>query len=482
MRIVLSINILAVFAATVLAVPSSRSPSNTTLSMPTSSSSSNLSSPSNPGGHQSGGPEYVVLFNSSHPIPPQVEEVLSRLGLSSNHSDVRYTFNNSAFRGFAANMNAHCINALNNMTDVSVVEKSIHIASRSTTTRSNSPWGLQRISSQSQVSGNAGSMSFTYTYDDAKLGSGVDIYVVDTGINTEHAAFGGRARMGFSFEQDASDQDGHGTHVSGTAASAVFGVASQANLIGVKVLGADGTGLSSDTIAGMDWVVQQHDARQNEQGFIGSVMSMSWGLSAVTPSVNQAISAAVKAGIHVSVAAGNDGKDACNYSPSSAGGSGPAVTVGSIGTSDDVSSFSNTGSCVDVYAPGEDVLSTWIGGDNVVNTLSGTSMATPHVTGVMAYLMASNATLAANPAALKQYLTASSMGGSVKGDAASGGKIILNNGVIRSGLSDILGTASTPALSRRSAMPYHAIPHIKSHISMARRSSRSHARKIMIAS
>ncbi|KAI9694582.1 MAG: hypothetical protein M1822_000198 [Bathelium mastoideum] len=470
MRILSLSTFIAVWAAAALAAPSNRSLSNSTTSRPTSAVGPTASSTPASLGHQSGGLEYVVLFNSSTPEPPQVEEVLSRLGLSSNHSDVRYTFNNSAFRGFAANMNPHCINALSNMTDVSIVEEAVHVTSRSEISRSDSPWGLQRISSQSAVSGNPGTMSFTYSYNDPKLGSGVDIYVVDTGINTEHAAFGGRARMGFSFEQDPSDQDGHGTHVSGTAASAVFGVASQANLIGVKVLGANGTGLSSDTIAGMDWVIQQHDANQNDQGFVGSIMSMSWGLSGVTPSVNQAVAAAVQAGIHVSVAAGNDGKDACNYSPSSAGGSGPAITVGSIGMSDDVSSFSNTGSCVDVFAPGEDILSTWIGGDNVVNILSGTSMATPHVTGVMAYLMASNSTLAASPAALKQYLTSSSMGGAVKGDDANGGKLILNNGVTGAGLSDILGTTSVPALSRRSAMPYHAIPHIKHHVSISRRS------------
>ena len=451
-----------------LAAPSTGLPSNTTLSGPTSSINPNLPSSLVPTAHQPGGKEHIVLFNSSSPQTPQVEEVLSRLGLSSNHSDVRYTFNNSAFRGFSANMNSHCINALSNMSDVSVVEEATQVVPWSENIRADSPWGLQRISSQSTVSGNPGTMSFTYTYADANLGSGVDVYVVDTGVNTEHAAFGGRARMGFSFEEDPSDQDGHGTHVSGTAAAAVFGVASQANIIGVKVLGANGTGLSSDTIAGMDWVIQQHDSRLNEQGFVGSVMSMSWGLGGVTPSVDQAVAAAVQAGVHVTVAAGNDGKDACNYSPSSTGGKGPAISVGSVGMSDDVSSFSNTGSCVDIYAPGEDVLSTWIGGDNVVNLLSGTSMATPHVTGVMAYLMASNTTLARSPALLKQYLTSSS-GGAIEGDNTTGGKAILNNGI----------TGTT--LSKRSAMPYYARPHIKDHISMSRRSAISRARKVWVA-
>ncbi|KAI9694354.1 MAG: hypothetical protein M1820_009002 [Bogoriella megaspora] len=446
------LNVLSICSTTVLAAPSTSS-SGAAVSPSSAPINSSSTSKIPASGHQSGGPEYVVLFNNSHPQPPQVEEVLTRLSLSSNHSDVRYTFNNSAFRGFAASMNSHCITALQNMSDVSIVEEAVHIASRGVNFRANSPWGLQRISSRSAVGGNAGTMSFTYTYEDQKLGSGVDIYVVDTGINTDHAAFGGRARMGFSFNRtDATDGDGHGTHVSGTAGGAVFGVASDANLVGVKVLGNDGTGLSSDTIAGMDWVIQNHQSRQNEQGFVGSIMSMSWGLSAVTPSVDQAISAAVQAGIHVSVAAGNDGKDACNFSPASTGGSGPAISVGSIGMSDQVSSFSNTGSCVDIYAPGEDVLSSWIGGNNVVNLLSGTSMATPHVTGVMAYLMASNSTFASSPSALKQYLTTPHLGGFTKGNSASGGKVILSNHITGAGLSGGL---------RKRSIPYHASVHIK---------------------
>lgn len=142
------------------------------------------------------------------------------------------------------------------------------------------------------------------------------------------------------------------------------------------------------------------------------------------------IRAAAAAGVHVSVAAGNNGADACAHSPgSSAGANGPAVAVGSVGTDNVISSFSNTGSCVDIYAPGEDVVSAWIGDTNLINTLSGTSMAAPHVTGIMAYLMVEHPELAQDPAAMKTYLTTTAIKNAVTGTANSGdAKLLVSNG------------------------------------------------------
>ncbi|KKY26219.1 putative peptidase s8 s53 subtilisin kexin sedolisin [Diplodia seriata] len=383
--------------------------------------------------HESGGDEFVVLFDSDHPAPPEVEEVLQRLELSSNHSDVVYTFNNSAFRGFTAKMKDHCVEALGSMAEIATVEKKLSIQSQATLTREGSPWGLQRISSSSQVTGNDEELAYTYTYDDAGLGKGVDIYVVDTGINVEHVVFGGRARHGFAandFNGNHTDGAGHGTHVAGTAAGASLGVASGANIIAVKVLDENGGGSSSDTIAGIDWVVTQHDKRKNDADFVGSVLSMSFGTDSVSDSLTNAIKKAVSAGIHASVAAGNKGVDACTSSPANAGGvQGGAVTVGSIGINDTVSSFSNTGSCTDIFAPGENVLSSYIGGTNVVQYLDGTSMACPHVSGIMAYLIAKDETLR-EPAAMKAHLSTTALtnlvSGLVLGDAP---KILVNNGI-----------------------------------------------------
>ena len=244
--------------------------------------------------HQSGGDEYIVIVNSSHPQPPAVDEVLQRVELAPDHADVRYVFNNSAFKGFVSSMKSHCVDALVNMTDIAVVEQAVSISTRrvagvpgssnnilprAANTRTGSPWGLQRVSSGSTVSGNAKALDYTYSYENTKLGAGVDIYVVDTGINVDHVIFQGRATMGFAFDGNETDGDGHGTHVSGTAAGNIVGVASGANLVGIKVLGADGSGSSTDTIAGIDQVIQMHDARKSETGFVGSIMSMSWALS-----------------------------------------------------------------------------------------------------------------------------------------------------------------------------------------------------------
>ncbi|KAF2085575.1 subtilisin-like protein, partial [Saccharata proteae CBS 121410] len=395
--------------------------------------------------HASGGDSYVVLVNASHPYPPDVEEVLQRIELSSNHSDVHHIFNNSAFKGFSASMQSHCVDKLLNMSDISHVEKSVSMSSFDTWTRAESPWGLQRVSSTSSISGDVKNLDYTYSFDDSKLGKGVDIYVVDTGVNVDHIAFGGRASNGWTAYPTGgpnnggwtgsggnfTDGAGHGTHVSGTAAGSVLGIASGANIIAVRVLDDNGGGATNVTIAGIDWVVNQHEFRKTQPDFVGSILSMSFGTSEVVKTLTDAIAAATAAGIHASVAAGNDGEDACNYSPSNGGGGNSSiVSVGSIGSSNTISSFSNTGACTDIYAPGENVLSCWIGGDNVVQYLDGTSMATPHVTGVMAYMMVQDSSLAEDPAAMKDYLTRSALKNMVTGSVASGGaKLLLNNGV-----------------------------------------------------
>lgn len=370
--------------------------------------------------HQSGGEEYVVLFRSSN--PPLVAEVLSRIELSPDHPDVRQLYNNSAFRGFVASMKTHCIDALNAMDDVVEIEKNAVVTTQDYA-RQNAPWGLQRISSANSVRGDPQAVDFVYTYSDSKLGQGVDIYTIDTGINTDHVSFQKRARMGYSLDgADFSDHDGHGTHVSGTAAATTFGVASGANLIGIKVLGAEGKGKVSDTIAGMDWVIQQHDINRDRPAFVGSIMSMSFAVDGLSRGMQDAIDRAILQGIHVSVAAGNAAQDACGSSPSASGGvRGPAVTVGSIGNDDRISSFSNTGDCVDLYAPGEDIMSTWHTGENIVQILSGTSMAAPHVTGLMAYLIAEHPEFATNPPLLKAYLKQTAV--------QKNGILIANNGV-----------------------------------------------------
>jgi cerevisin len=381
-------------------------------------------------------------------------DLLHQLGLAPEHPDVKYVFNNSAFSGFAGSMQGHCITALNAMDTVKYVEKTVEVVSLAQEIRTGAPWGLQQISQTGPVGGDPAELQYTYTFDSNSLGSGVDVYIVDTGINIDHFAFGGRASMGFSKDgpndlNAASDGFGHGTHVAGTAAGDVFGIATEAALIGVKVLGPTGSGTSSDVISGLDFVARRHAQRKSQPGFVGSIASMSWSLGSHSTAVEQAISGLVTAGIHASIAAGNQNVDACTQSPSDTGGTqGGSVVTGSIGPSLAVSSFSNTGTCVDVFAPGEIITSAWIGGDDIIMTINGTSMACPRkftalfsilplhstiaylddstidITGIMACLMSQDPTLA-SPAAMKAHLIQIASRGAIAGNLP-----LANNGII----------------------------------------------------
>lgn len=166
------------------------------------------------------------------------------------------------------------------------------------------------------------------------------------------------------------------THCAGTAASTTFGIAKNANLIAVKVLGTD-QGSTSDILAGIDWMLKNHEARKASGDWAGSVASMSLGSPVRSNSLDEAVAQASKNGIHFSVAAGNENQDACNSSPAGASEQSDVISVGATTINDKRASFSNFGSCTIVYAPGQDITSTWIGSNNKINTISGTSMACP---------------------------------------------------------------------------------------------------------
>jgi cerevisin len=226
-------------------------------------------------------------------------------------------------------------------------------------------------------------------------GEGVDVYVIDTGINIGHVEFEGRARWGKTIPVDQDDQDGngHGTHCAGTIASRKYGVAKAANVIAVKVLGSNGSGAMSDVVGGVVWATAEASknaaaatkelAATGKTAHKGSVANMSLG-GGRSRALDDAVNGAADSGLHVAVAAGNDNSDACSYSPAGAAG---AVTVGASTLADEPAYFSNYGECVDIFAPGLNILSTWIGSPDATNTISGTSMASPHTAGLLAYFL-----------------------------------------------------------------------------------------------
>ncbi|KAF9333336.1 hypothetical protein BG006_003751 [Podila minutissima] len=307
-----------------------------------------------------------------------------------------------AISGFAVNVNKVALKELLASDEVEFVEQD-QIVTINAAQQSPRSWGLPRIS-QRRLNLNA-----PYYYQD-QAGQGVTAYVVDTGINTNHVEFGGRATMGANFIQGSpnTDENGHGTHVAGTIGGRSYGVAKNVRLVGVKVLSRDGQGSFSGIIAGMDWVAQR--ARGSK-----AVVNMSLG-GGKSQAVDAAANRIASAGISLFVAAGNDANaDACNGSPSGAQG---AFTVGATDRNDRIAQFSSWGRCVEAFAPGVDIASAWIGSSNAVNTISGTSMATPHVAGIAALMLSSDASLTSPQAVYNKLLqtsTANVISGNLRG-------------------------------------------------------------------
>ncbi|KAG1898950.1 peptidase S8/S53 domain-containing protein [Suillus fuscotomentosus] len=300
-------------------------------------------------------------------------------------------FYDGHIKGYGGEFTENVIEQVRRMPEVSFVEKDQIVHTMDINTQKGSPWGLARISHRNKL----GFSTFTKYLYDSEGGDGVDVYVVDTGINVAHSEFEGRASWGKTIPTNDVDEDGngHGTHCAGTIASRKYGVAKKANVIAVKVLGSNGSGTMSDVVAGVAWAAQSaakkfaaaraEFAATGKTKHKGSVANMSLG-GGKSPSLDLAVNRAVDAGLHFAVAAGNDNKDACKYSPAAAEN---AVTVGASTLGDERAYFSNHGECVDIFAPGLNILSTYIGSRDAIATLSGTSMASPHTAGLLAYLL-----------------------------------------------------------------------------------------------
>jgi subtilisin family serine protease len=274
-----------------------------------------------------------------------------------------------ALNGFAIEMSEADAEAVSKDFRVKFVEEDQVMTADAT--QSNPPWGLDRIDQRNLP------LNAIYTFN--WTGSGVRVYVIDTGIRTAHTQFGGRASNVFdAFGGNGQDCNGHGTHVSGTVGGSTFGVAKSSLLRGVRVLNCSGSGSNSGVIAGVDWVRNNHIAP--------AVANMSLGGGAST-ALDNAVNALHNANVTIAVAAGNSNANACTQSPARAAN---AITTGSTTTTDARSSFSNFGTCLDIFAPGSGILSAWASSNTATATLSGTSMASPHVAGVAALYKQAN--------------------------------------------------------------------------------------------
>ncbi|KAG8954820.1 subtilisin-like serine protease [Tulasnella sp. 419] len=328
-------------------------------------------------------------------------------------SSITYDYESNVLNGFAGKFSAATIDALASNKDVEYISEDAIFSIQATQT--NAPWGLQRIDQDGRLPSGSSAAALTYLYDHNNEGAGVDVYVLDTGIYTGHSQFEGRARWGYSAVGGTSDGHGHGTHCAGTIGSAQYGVAKKANLIAVKVLSDSGSGSTSGIVAGINWVINQYRASGRP-----SVISMSLGGGADT-TLDNAVNSANSNGIFVAVAAGNSNVDAGSTSPARASG---AFTVGASTIADARASFSNYGSVVDIFAPGQDVISTWIGSTTATNRISGTSMATPHVAGAAAYLLSVYG--AQTPSALASMIKSLGVSGALTGLPSGTVNLLLN--------------------------------------------------------
>ncbi len=261
-------------------------------------------------------------------------------------------------------------------------------------------WGLDRID-QAATAGDE-----KYTYPD-NGGEGVTAYVIDTGVRISHQDFGGRAQHGFDAvdnDDSADDGNGHGTHVAGTIAGTAHGVAKKSKIVAVRVLDDNGSGTTEQVVAGIDWVTQNHSGP--------SVANMSLGGGA-DEALDAAVKRAIASGVTFAVAAGNESADAGQGSPSRVT---EALTVASSTKDDEQSDFSNFGAVVDLYAPGSDVTSAWNDSDTGTKTISGTSMAAPHVAGAAALYLAANTS--ATPADISAALTGAATADAIKNPSA----------------------------------------------------------------
>jgi len=325
--------------------------------------------------------QYIVVMRPG--AQAAANRVAAVLEARRNGAEVSYEYG-TALHGFAARLPARALDLLRRNPAIEYIEADQTM--RLSATQSPATWGLDRIDQRNLPLSN----SYTYNF----TGAGITAYVIDTGIRFSHNEFGGRAVSGFDSINGgrADDCNGHGMHVAGTTGGTRYGVAKSVRVVGVRVLNCQGTGSSSQVIAGVDWVTGDHAAGQR------AVANMSLN-GPPSNALDTAIRNSIGDGITYALAAGNSRANACNTSPARVA---EAITVGSTTRTDARSSFSNYGTCLDIFAPGSSITSAWNTSNSATNTISGTSMAAPHVAGAAALFLEQNPS--ASPQAVRDGL------------------------------------------------------------------------------
>ncbi|HKS40417.1 MAG TPA: S8 family peptidase, partial [Blastocatellia bacterium] len=329
---------------------------------------------------------YIVVLDTDMDVANRDADFATRSAfeLSANYGGVITNIYDQALNGYSAQMSEDQAMKLSQDPRVKFVEEDSIMEAN--VTQSNPPsWGLDRIDQANLPLSN----SYSYT----TTGSGVNVYIIDTGIRRTHTQFGGRAFVGFDAigdGQNTNDCNGHGTHVAGTVGGSTTGVAKAVRLFAVRVLNCSGSGSNSGVIAGVNWVTSNR--------ILPAVANMSLG-GGVSTALDTAVRNSIASGVTYAIAAGNSNTNASNSSPARVS---EAITVGSSTRTDARSSFSNFGSVVDIFAPGSSIVSAWFSSDTAGATLSGTSMASPHVAGVAARVLQGNP--GASPATVRNSI------------------------------------------------------------------------------